>query len=175
MDTTIELHARPHPDPRVRRLGFDLTHPYVEQCWGAVIGPSAVVILRRLPVLWAQHEPAQFPADALAASLGLGLGAGQNGRFHRSLERLSQFRLAEWIERGTALAVYTEVTPFSASRVARVPEWTREAHERLLGAHLDGIATETDHGARIAEITARLDRLERPSAPQLQSNKGIER
>ena len=70
----LELAAAPHPDPRVCRAGFDLTHPYVEQCWGAVIGPSGLAIMRRLPVLWTEREPARIGADELAHSLGLGGG-----------------------------------------------------------------------------------------------------
>jgi len=44
-----------HPNRQVRRVGFDLSDTYVEQCWSAVIGPSAVVLLRRMPELW-RHE-----------------------------------------------------------------------------------------------------------------------
>ena len=90
METNLELHARPHPDAQVRRLGFDVAHPYVEQCWGAVVGPSSVAILRRMPVLWTQQEPALLPSDALAQTLGLGPGTGQHGRFSRALDRLAQ-------------------------------------------------------------------------------------
>jgi hypothetical protein len=175
MDAQLELHARPHPDARVRRLGFDLTHPYVEQCWGAVIGPSSVAILRRLPVLWSEHEPALLPADALARTLGLGPSAGAHGRFNRALDRLAQFHLAEWLEPESAIAVYSEVAPFSDRRLARVPEWTRDAHERLLGAHLDRIATVKDYGSQVTEITARLDRFERPTSNSLPPSKALGR
>jgi hypothetical protein len=30
----LTLTPVPHPDGRVQRVGFDLTDPYVEQCWG---------------------------------------------------------------------------------------------------------------------------------------------
>ena len=125
MDTQLELQALPHPDPKVRRFGFDLTDPYVEQCWGAVVGPSGIAILRRLPVLWTHQEPAHMPPDELARTLGLGPGTGLRGRFNRALERLTQFRLAEWVEHGAVLGIYTEVGPLSDRQVSRQSERTR--------------------------------------------------
>ena len=56
-----------------------------------------------------------LPADELAQTLGLGPGTGQHGRFNRALDRLAQFRLAEWIEPGRSIAVYTEVAPLTRS------------------------------------------------------------
>jgi hypothetical protein len=54
----LAIHAVPHPHPKVRRLGFTLEDPYVEQVWAGVIGQSALLVLRRLPVLWREREPA---------------------------------------------------------------------------------------------------------------------
>jgi hypothetical protein len=129
----LEILALPHPDRVVRqRLGFDLTHPYVEQCWGALIGPSGVLVLRRLPTLWAEREPAAVDTHEFARSLGLGGGSGPNGSFTRALDRLTQFQLATWIERGAALGVYTQVGPVSEGRMRRLPSWTRDTHARLV-------------------------------------------
>lgn len=164
MDTPLELHALPHPDPRVRRLGFDLTHPYVEQCWSAVVGPSGIAILRRLPALWAHEEPARLPAGELARSLGLGSGTGQQDRFPRSVQRLVQFRLAVWLEQGAALGVYSEVAPMAEHHLRRVPDWTRSTHERLLGDHLDLIAS-GGRSTQVTGISVRLDRLQQAAAP----------
>mgnify|MGYP000019307435 CR=1 FL=1 len=47
-----------HPNRQVRQIGFDLSDTYVEQCWSAVVGPSAVVLLRRMPELWRHEVPA---------------------------------------------------------------------------------------------------------------------
>ena len=164
MDDHLDLHAVPHPDARVRRLGFDLTHPYVEQCWGAMIGPSGVAILRRAPVLWTAAEPARVPAGELARSLGLGSGTGVHGRFPRALGRLVAFRFAEWVDDGRGLGIYTEVPPLGPKQVARLPEWCQAAHDRLLGAHLDAIAagstTPMTSPPAAVSITARLDRLQ---------------
>jgi CGNR zinc finger len=51
---------------------FALDDPYVEQVWAGVIGPSAVLALRRLPVLWREREPALVDLRELGQSLGLG-------------------------------------------------------------------------------------------------------
>src|SRR4051812_13193387 len=115
----IQITALPHPDPEVRRFGFDLTDPYVEQCWGATVGPSCVALLRRLPTLWTEHEPTVVPTNDLARSLGLGSSRGKNGSFMRTLDRAARFRLAQWVERDELLAVYTTVVPLSDARVQR--------------------------------------------------------
>jgi hypothetical protein len=128
----LEITALPNPDRAVREAGFDLTHPYVEQCWGALIGPSGAAILRRLPLLWAESEPAVVDARDLAG-LGLGAGAGEVSRFNRALDRLNHFHLAVWTDRGHAIGVYTQVPPVTEPRMARLPDWTRQAH----AGHLD--------------------------------------
>ena len=161
METNFEIHALPHPDPRVRRVGFDPSHPYVEQCWGAVIGPSSVAILRRASTLWSEQEPARIPVHDLGRSLGLA-ASGEGSRFHKAVDRLVRFNFGVWLDRGSAVAIYTEVPPLGHHRLDQVPDWTRAAHERLLGVHLDRIAAVTERGPQVADITARLDRLERP-------------
>jgi hypothetical protein len=163
MDTNLELHPVPHPDPQIRRVGFDLTHPYIEQCWGAVLGPSGVAMLRRMPAIWAEQVPARQPSVELAASLGIPGGTGEQNRFNRTIERLTRFGLAEWLEHGSAVEIYTEVAPVSDRALERTPEWTRRAHSRLLGEHLDGLATHQTRHPGVTDITARLDRLQHPS------------
>lgn len=175
MNAHLELEALPHPDPQVRRLGFDLSHPYVEQCWAAVMGPSGIAILRRLPVMWTQDMPARIQADDFARSLGLGQGTGEHRRFHRALDRLTQFGLAEWLERGQTLGVYTEVPPLSGHQLARQSGWTRAAHERLLGGHLDHLAAGQGLNAQVTEITSRLDRLQRGTPQPLPPSRALGR
>ena len=53
--STITFTPVNHPNRQVRQVGFDLSDTYVEQCWSAVVGPSAVVLLRRMPELW-RHD-----------------------------------------------------------------------------------------------------------------------
>jgi hypothetical protein len=156
----LELAAAPHPDPHVRRAGFSLTDPYIEQCWSAVAGPSTVLLLRRLPLLWATQEPLRLHADELGSMLGLGPGTTPNSRLARTLDRAVRFNLAAWDEPGAALSVYTEVAPLTPRQLERSPEWTRHAHEHLLVAHLHSLATQSIGPGRASELVERLDRLQ---------------
>jgi hypothetical protein len=156
----LELAATPHPDPHVRQAGFSLTAPYVEQCWSAVAGPSTVLLLRRLPLLWAKQEPLRLHAAELGSMLGLGPGTNPNSRLARTLDRAVRFKLATWDEPGAALSVYTEVAPLTPRQLERSPDWTRRAHEHLLVAHLHDLATQTAGPTRVSELVERLDRLQ---------------
>lgn len=166
----LELAAAAHRDPRVRHAGFGLDHPYMEQCWGPVLGPSAIAILRRLPVLWEESEPARIPAGELARSLGLGQGTGPNSRLQHTLDRIARYGLAAWAEQRRALDVYTEVPPVAPDRLARLPEWSQRAHDRLLTDHIDQLVrTPNPPPSTRSTITDRLDRLQRSPAPHRDS------
>mgnify|MGYP001570125293 CR=1 FL=1 len=156
----LELSPAPHPDPQVRRAGFPLTDPYVEQCWSAVAGPSTVLLLRRLPDLWAEQAPARVHADDLGRMLGLGNGTTHNSRLARTLDRAVRFNLATWDDPGTALRVYTEAAPLSRAQLERVPDWTRRTHDRLLDGHLNQLALSASPPSRATELVERLDRLQ---------------
>ena len=58
-----------NPDPRVQRVGFDLTDPYVEQCWGPVVGPSAMTSGSWLWICCSQ--PSKPPGVVWAISLSM--------------------------------------------------------------------------------------------------------
>ena len=165
-----------HPNPKVRPVGFELTDPYVEQCWAAVVGPSATLLLRRMPVLWAERVPTEIPTTELSRSIGLGSGTGHSSRLTGILRRLEQFRLVR--PAGATpdhFEVFVEVPPLTGGQLARVPEWTRATHERLFGAHLDGLVGVSDRDARIASVTARLDRLQHPPGRGTRPATGLDR
>jgi hypothetical protein len=141
--------------------------------WAGVIGPSAVLALRRLPVLWREREPALVDLRELGQSLGLGPSLARSGRTWRTIERLVGFGMAHWLP-GDELGVRTEVAPLSSRQLAQVPEWTRQVHDRLLGMHLDRLTLahtdptlDPDRFLDPARITARLDHLQhRRPAPR---------
>ncbi|MGZ7019242.1 MAG: hypothetical protein ACXVL8_18900 [Acidimicrobiia bacterium] len=159
-DRTLCFTPVDHPDARVQRVGFDLTDPYVEQCWSAVVGPSSTLLLRRLPALWVARVPAEIDAGELSQSLGLGAGAGEHSRLVSTLQRLVRFDLATPAADGTGLDVYRKVAPLTPRQLARAPRWTRDTHERLFGAHLERVDDRARHQTSVASITARLDRLQ---------------
>ncbi|MFV0526368.1 MAG: hypothetical protein ACK5RL_17935 [Acidimicrobiales bacterium] len=43
-----QLLVRPWPDPVLDEMGHDPRSAYVEQFWLSILGPSAVLLLRRL-------------------------------------------------------------------------------------------------------------------------------
>lgn len=135
----LVVHARPHPDPDVQRAGFPLHHRYVEQCWGPVIGPSSVVLLRRLPWLWQADTTLELDRRELGRCLGLTGGAGRHSTINRTLERVVCFGFGRWV--GDQLEVFTEVRPLGPRHLAHVPTWTRVLHDQLLDAHLAHLAT----------------------------------
>lgn len=152
----------PHRLAEVHQVGFPLDAAYVEQVWSCFTGPSATLMLRRMPVLWSHGQPATVQLSEFGRSLGL----LRPTIAYRSVDRLARFGLARWLPSGD-LAVATRVAPLSARQLDRVPSWTRQAHDQLLGAHLDRLArTPTSPPAGAIPITARLDHLEhRPATP----------
>lgn len=167
-DQVITLNPVSHPDRRVRQVGFGLSDPYLEQCWSALVGPSSTLLLRRLPELWEQQKPAQIEASELARTLGLGVGSGKHSPLAHTLDRLVRFRFAQWSgQERDNLDVYLEVPPLMAHQLAKVPQWTRDTHDRLLDAHLEQFSGISEHQAKIDAATARLDRAQfgRDQAP----------
>ena len=159
-DQTLRFTPVDHPDTRVQRVGFDLNDPYVEQCWSAVVGPSSTLLLRRMPDLWATNTLGEIEATDLSRSLGLGLGVGDRSRLMSTMNRLVQYRLARPVPDGAGLEVFRQVSPLTPRQLERVPQWTRDTHERLLDSHLEQFDDIAQHQANVASITARLDRIQ---------------
>ena len=87
--------VRPWHDPVIQQCGFDARHSYVEQFWLPILGPSAVLALRRLAD-WLDRHPAGVQIDLVefGSSLGIGTGTGRHTQINRTLSRLIDFRLA---------------------------------------------------------------------------------
>lgn len=157
---TLSFAPIDHPDPRVQRVGFDLTDPYVERCWSAVVGPTSTLLLRRLPTLWVDRVPAEIDACELSQSLGVGAGVSDRSRLMSTLDRLARFGLARPAVDGAGLDVYRQVPPLSPRQLERLPAWTRDTHEQLFGAHLDQVDDLARQQRQVASITSRMDRLQ---------------
>jgi hypothetical protein len=149
-----------HLDARVQRAGFDLTDPYVEQCWSAAIGPSSTLLLRRLPALWVARVTAAIDASEFSQSLGLGAGVNEHSRLVTTLLQLVRFGFANPASDDAGFDVYGQVAPLNPRQLARLPKWTQDTHERLFGAHIEQLDHGSRHQASVASITARMDRLQ---------------
>jgi hypothetical protein len=74
--------------------GYPITHPYIENLYLPIIGPSTYVLLRLLD-RFADHNPDTFTIalDDLAHRIGLG-NNGTTNRTTHTIDRLCAYRLA---------------------------------------------------------------------------------
>ena len=124
----VTLRIVPWFDPVVEAFGFGLRDPYVEQIIAAHVGPTGVLVLRRVGLGFALH-PEGFSLDVAetAAALGIGSTLGRNGPWWRTLGRLIRFGFAR--ARGTdTLAVRRVVAPLPQRAVERLPASLQRAH-----------------------------------------------
>jgi hypothetical protein len=141
LQETLTLRPMPHPNRAVHQAGFPLDHPYVERCWTQILGPTSVLLLRRMPEMFRADRVPVVPVADLARSLGIG-GVGHHSAMRRTLDRVVQFGFAAWAGPGE-LEVFTEAPALSSTQVERSSPSTRLAHDRLLGQHLDALASST--------------------------------
>ena len=121
------LIVRPLPDPVLDSLGHDPRSPYVERFWLSILGPSALLLLRRLATRL-EASPEGFEIEPLEWALELGLGArgGKNGPFWRSVDRACRFGAAR--RNAEVLAVRRRLPPLTLRQVERLPAHLRTAH-----------------------------------------------
>lgn len=121
-------------DALIEALGHDPRSAYVETFWCPVLGPSSVMLLRRMAD-WLDDSPAGFPLPLkpAAAALGLGHSGGANSPMIRTLARLVRFEMAE--VRGEALAVRRMLPPLALRHLARLPGHLAERHRDEYDAH----------------------------------------
>lgn len=126
------LIVLPWFDPGLALRGVDPRSEYVERYWTGVIGPSAVLLLRRLARGLAEH-PAGYslaPADT-ARAIGLSGGRGRNSAMARTIDRCRLFGLVRWPE-PEQLEVRTHLPLLSTRQLRRLPLAVRSSHEAWL-------------------------------------------
>lgn len=109
-------------------VGFDPRSVYVETYWLAVLGPSAILAVRRLSD-WLAERPSgiEIGLGDLAASLGLGHGSSRHAPIIRTLERLVLFGIArvQW----DAYAVRRTIAPLGPRQHNRLPGYLAVRHD----------------------------------------------
>jgi hypothetical protein len=145
---------------KVTSVGFPLDHPYVEHCVLAHVGPTGFVLMRRLPSLWTEADPAVVPFDDFAASVGVG-----TYQLSKTLDRLVLFGYGRR-PGPNQLHIFSRCAPLSHRLLERMPQTVRDAHARLLEAQARELAAgyRTDPG--VDHITSRLDQLQRRAPTQ---------
>ena len=107
---------------------FDPRSVYVETYWLAVLGPSAILAVRRLSD-WLQDHPSGIEVGVgdLAASLGLGHGSGRQAPIIPALERLVLFGIArvQW----DTYAVRRTIAPLAPRQHNCLPGYLAVRHD----------------------------------------------
>lgn len=122
------LHVRAMHDPVLDKLGHDPRSAYVEQFWVSVLGPSAVLLLRRL-AKQLDSCPDGFDIDPLhwAQELGLGTRGGKHSPLWRTIDRLCRFGMAH--RHAGQLSVHRHLPPLSLRQIRRLPPHLQAAHQ----------------------------------------------
>lgn len=116
-------------DPTLAVQGVDPRDPYAERFWLGIVGPSTLLLLRRLARGLEEHPNGFRIAVAdTARALGLGAGRGRNGPLNRTVDRACAFGLARR-RAPDRLEVRTHLPPLTARQVAQLPEALRIAHD----------------------------------------------
>ena len=109
-----------------RPQGFDPRHPYVEQFWLGILGPSAIWLLRRTALAF-DTWPDGFELDRHFTAGALGLADhGRQSPFARTVLRLMQFGLIR--AEGPGLYVRRTLPTLSARQIGQLPAPLRVAH-----------------------------------------------
>lgn len=132
------VRIRPWPDPVIDTLGHDPRSRYVETFWLPAIGPTCVLLLRRVAdCLDEAPDGVELDAGELSAALGLGFRDGAASPLARALERLVHFDLA--IRAGdTEVAVRRTLPPLNLRLLRRLPAPLQHRHARWAERALRG-------------------------------------
>jgi hypothetical protein len=117
--------------------GHDPCGMYVETFWLPVVGPTTIVLLRRLGA-WLSAEPAGLSLDLSELSKMIGLGeyrSGPTAGVVRALARMASFDLARPVDRpgvfGGEFQLILPVPSLLDRQVRRLPPSLRSTHEYL--------------------------------------------
>lgn len=120
-------------DPIVEAAGWPVSHPYVERFWLPILGPSSLVMLRRLDQdLRDAQRPVTYQATDLAAELGMPGRADRGGGppLARTLARLARYGALR--PHDGAIAVRACLAPLTAHQLQRLTAPARRAHDLMV-------------------------------------------
>lgn len=106
-------------DPLVERLGHPIGSDYVETFWLPTLGPTTLLLARRLAASTATG-PTVVPLAPLAEALGLHPTLNPNAPLAKSFHRLRIFGVADYND-GT-VRVRTHLAPLNARQIRRLPK-----------------------------------------------------
>jgi hypothetical protein len=146
-----EFAVRPWPDSVIDEVGHDPRSAYVERFWLGVLGPSSVVLLRRLAAEL-ESSPSGFtlPLEETARTLGLGTRGGRNSPFLRTITRCGQFRLVHFDESSATILARRKLPPLTRGQVGRLPEHLQQQHQEWQANPAQADARQRVRGRRLA-------------------------
>lgn len=125
--------VRPWHDPVLAQRGHTPRSEYVERFWLGVIGPSAVMLLRRLARGLDEHPNGfSIALPDTARAIGLGGGTGRSSPVNRTIDRCCMFGVMRRLDDGS-IAVRTHLPGLNARQLARLPLAVRTSHDAWLG------------------------------------------
>lgn len=127
----LNLSRIDHPSKLVRLCGITPDSRYLERCWGPLVGPSVVALVRRTHELTGlAGGDARIDCRDMAQLLGLKASTEltRNNPIGKTLRRADTFRLARAdLEAGT-FALVDRVPLLTAYQCRRLPAWSQEQH-----------------------------------------------
>ncbi len=148
------LMVRPWPDPVIDTLGHDPRSWYCETFWLPTIGPTCLLLMRRIADGF-DRNPDGFvvAASAIASALGVSESTAPNAPLRRSLRRLEQFSLLDSGANGDgALLVRRNLPSIHRKHIRRLPEVVRALHHEWAEQQLTKPIHDTarGHARRVA-------------------------
>ena len=134
--TTLTL--TPWTDPIIDTLGHDPRSEYVERFWLPTLGPTSVLLLRRLASAFERTSgdgTIEIELVDLSQALGLGARVGASSPLVRSFDRLTQFELA-CATAPNAFAVRRNLSPINRRHMHRLPESLQREHSEWVEIQL---------------------------------------
>jgi hypothetical protein len=140
MRMELNLSRIDHPSKLVRLCGVTPDSAYLERCWGPLVGPSVVALVRRT------HEMtrlaggvARIDCQDLGPLLGLHASTAptRNNPVGRTMQRAHTFRLGVVdLDAGT-FALHSQVSLLTTRQFRRLPVWAQEQHYACLDGVID--------------------------------------
>lgn len=124
------LVVQPWFDPGLALRGVDPRSEYVERYFTGIVGPSVVLLVRRLARGLSEH-PSGFSIDTsdTARAIGLGAALGPNAPMARTLDRSVTFGLIRRSDVGV-LGVRTHLPLLTPRQLRRLPRSVRSSHDQ---------------------------------------------
>lgn len=125
------IMVRPWPDHYLAEHGHDVRSSYVELFWLGILGPSSMVLLRRLAA-GLEHAPQGYrlPVVDTARSLGLAPPTTRNSAFVRALYRCVIFRIVRFVD--ADLEIRRRLPTLHPAQLERLPVSLQAAHATLV-------------------------------------------